>query len=164
MKKDFHKMFYVAFWVLVLVETFLDISSLCPGFNSWSGYRLLFGGFSGSSVGKESFQPWVGKIPGEGHGYPFQYSWLENSMDRGAWWATVHGVAKSPTWLTNPHFFILPYFWKEWISSLFFLIYHKAILEGNYYDVSIGYSLMVGLFPFSYRCFLSTCLESILLW
>ena len=32
-------------------------------------------------------------------------------------------------------------------------------MEGNYNDVSIGYSLMIGLFPFSYRCFLSTCLE-----
>ena len=108
--------------------------------------------------------PGSGRSFGEGNGNPLQYSLPGKSMDVGAWWATVHGVAKSPTWLTNPHFFILPYFWKEWISSLFFLIYHKAILEGNYYDVSIGYSLMVGLFPFSYRCFLSTCLESILLW
>ena len=41
------------------------------------------------------FDPWVGKIPGEGNGYPLQYSCLENSMDRGAWWATVHEVAKS---------------------------------------------------------------------
>ena len=35
--------------------------------------------------------------PGEGNGNPFQYSCLENSMDRGAWWATVHGVGKSWT-------------------------------------------------------------------
>ena len=34
---------------------------------------------------------------GEGHGNPLQYSCLENSMDRGAWWATVHRVAKSRT-------------------------------------------------------------------
>ena len=33
--------------------------------------------------------------PGERNGYPLQYSCLENSMDRGAWWVTVHGVAKS---------------------------------------------------------------------
>ena len=37
----------------------------------------------------------LGRSPGEGNGYPLQYSCLENSMDRGAWWATVHGVAKS---------------------------------------------------------------------
>ena len=37
----------------------------------------------------------VGKIPWEGNGYPLQCSCLENSMDRGAWWAIIHGVAKS---------------------------------------------------------------------
>ena len=37
------------------------------------------------------------RIPGEGNGNPLQYSCLENSMDRGAWQATVHGVAKSQT-------------------------------------------------------------------
>ena len=40
-----------------------------------------------------------GRSPGGGHGNPLQYSCLENPMDRGAWWATVHGVAKSWTWL-----------------------------------------------------------------
>ena len=41
--------------------------------------------------------PGSGRSSGEGHGNPFQYSCLENPMDRGAWWATVHGVAKSWT-------------------------------------------------------------------
>ena len=36
-----------------------------------------------------------GRSPGEGHGNPLQYSCLENSMDRGTWWVTVHGMAKS---------------------------------------------------------------------
>ena len=40
-------------------------------------------------------------LPGEGNGNPFQYSCLENPMDRGAWRTTVHGVAKSQTWLSN---------------------------------------------------------------
>ena len=39
--------------------------------------------------------------PGEGNGYPLQYSDLENSMDRGAWQATVHGITKSQTQLSN---------------------------------------------------------------
>ena len=43
--------------------------------------------------------PGLERSPGEGNGYPLQYSCLENSMDRGAWWVTVHGVTKSGTWL-----------------------------------------------------------------
>ena len=43
--------------------------------------------------------PGLGRSPGGGHGNPLQYSCLENPMDRGAWWATVHGVAKSRTQL-----------------------------------------------------------------
>ena len=41
--------------------------------------------------------PVSGRCPGGGHGNPLQYSYLENPMDRGAWWATVHRVAKSQT-------------------------------------------------------------------
>ena len=45
--------------------------------------------------------PGSGGSPGEGNGNPLQYSCLGNPMDRGAWWATAHGVAKSQTWLRN---------------------------------------------------------------
>ena len=45
--------------------------------------------------------PGLGRCPGEGNGNPLQYSCLGNSMDRGVWWATVNGVAKSWTWLSN---------------------------------------------------------------
>ena len=45
--------------------------------------------------------PGSGRSPGIGKGNPLQYSCLENSIDRGAWWATVHGVLKSWTQLTN---------------------------------------------------------------
>ena len=41
--------------------------------------------------------PGLGRSPGGGHGNPLQYSCLEYPMDRGAWWATVHGVTKSQT-------------------------------------------------------------------
>ena len=43
-------------------------------------------------------------VSGEGNGTPLQYSCLENPMDGGAWWATVHGVAKSRTQLSDFHF------------------------------------------------------------
>ena len=45
--------------------------------------------------------PGLGRSPGKGNGNPFQYSCLENSMDRGAWQATVHGAAKSGTGLSD---------------------------------------------------------------
>ena len=45
--------------------------------------------------------PGWGRSPGEGYGNSLQCSWLENPMDRGTWWATVHKVAKSRTQLSN---------------------------------------------------------------
>ena len=64
---------------------------------------LVAQGFPGGSDGKESASnagdwgsiPGSGRSPGEGNGYPLQYSFLGNLMDRGVWWATVHGIAES---------------------------------------------------------------------
>ena len=44
-----------------------------------------------------------GRSPGEGNGNPFQYSWLENPMDRGAWQAIAHGVADRGAWWATAH-------------------------------------------------------------
>ena len=52
---------------------------------------------SAGDAGDAGSVPGLGRSPGGGHGNPPQYSCLENPMDRGAWWATVHGVAKSRT-------------------------------------------------------------------
>ena len=59
--------------------------------------------------------PGLGKSPGEGNGNPLQYSCLENPIDRGAWQAIVHGVAKSWTWLKQ----VSTYVWtwaRQWTS------------------------------------------------
>ena len=71
-------------------------------------FCIYIWGFSGSSHGKNlpivqktQCDHWVGRIPGEGNGNPLQCSCLENSMDRGTWWATVHGVTKSQTQLSD---------------------------------------------------------------
>ena len=77
-----------------------------PGFTSGS-----LGGFPVGSDGKESacnagnlsLVPGLGRSPGEGNGSPLQYSCLENPMERGAWRATVCGVAKSQTRLSQFH-------------------------------------------------------------
>ena len=51
--------------------------------------------------GRPGFDPWVGKIPGEGNGNPLQYSCLENPMDKGAWQAIIHGVGKEMNMLSD---------------------------------------------------------------
>ena len=66
----------------------------------------VYMGFSSSTRGKEPGCPCIrdagsvsglGRSPGGGHGNPLRYPCLENPVDRGAWWSTVHGVAKSWT-------------------------------------------------------------------
>ena len=50
-----------------------------------------------ANAGEVGSTPRLGRPPGEGNGNPLHYSCLINPMDRGAWWATVHGVAESDT-------------------------------------------------------------------
>ena len=77
-----------------------------PGFQMHSEQEC---GLSGGSDGKESACnvgdlgsiPGSGRSLGRGNGNPLQYSCLENPMDRGAWWATIHGVSKSWTQLSS---------------------------------------------------------------
>ena len=69
----------------------------------------MYQGFSGGSMVKNlpanvedvGLIPGSGRSPREGNGNPLHYSCLENSMDRGAWWSTVHGVTKTGTRLSN---------------------------------------------------------------
>ena len=67
-----------------------------PGFPAGSD-----GEESACSAGDLGSIPGSGRSPGEENGYPLQCSCLENSMDRGAWWATVHGVSKGWTRLND---------------------------------------------------------------
>ena len=57
--------------------------------------------YSAGDTGEADSIPGSGRSPEGGHGNPLQYSSLENAMDRGAWWVTVHGVAKSQTQLST---------------------------------------------------------------
>ena len=62
-----------------------------------------------ATIGKESscsagdLIPGSGRSPGEGNSFTLLYSCLENSMDQGAWWATVQGITKNQTWLSDKH-------------------------------------------------------------
>ena len=72
-------------------------------------HSFVYSSFPGGSDSKESARnvrdlgsiPGLGRSPGGGHGKPLQYLCLENPMDRGAWWATVHAVTKSQTQLSD---------------------------------------------------------------
>ena len=73
--------------------------------NYWSFSFSFPGGSevkaSACNVGDPGSIPGSGRSPGEGNSNPLQYSCLENPMDGGGWWATVHGVAKSRTRLSD---------------------------------------------------------------
>ena len=80
----------------------------------------MFWAFPGGSDGSlpemqetQGSVPGSGRSPGEGNGNPLQYSCLENPMDRGAWQATVHVVAKRQTRPSDKHFhfFVFKVFW-----------------------------------------------------
>ena len=92
-----------------LVGGFLTTRATCGALNSTplNFYYGFVGGAGGTesacSAGDPGSIPGLGKSPGEGNDNPLQYPCLENPMDRGAWWATVHGVTKSQTRLSNSH-------------------------------------------------------------
>ena len=77
-------------------------TKICHSLPSGWGFPGGSGGeLSACNVGNLGSIPGLGRSPGEGNGNPFQYSCLENPVNGGAWWATVHGVAKSRIQLSN---------------------------------------------------------------
>ena len=98
---------YIYIYIYMSVFTFFCIMAY---------HKILNVGFPGASDGKESACDaedvgnegsilGLGRSPGEGDDNPLQYSFLENPMDRGAWRATVHGVTKHWTRLSDFTFF-----------------------------------------------------------
>ena len=77
--------------------------------NLWHVNYIFSGGSDGKefayNVGDPGLIPGLGRSPGEGNGNPLQYSCLENPVDEGAWWATIHGITESDTTelLTHTH-------------------------------------------------------------
>ena len=87
--------------------------------------------FPGGSDSKESACntgdlgsiPGSGRSPGEGNGYPLQYSCPENSMDKGTWWSTVHGVVLSQTRLSDFNCFSFPVLISLYLMQCNFIAY-----------------------------------------
>ena len=111
-------------WILIFTADCLQLPK----------YGLL-GGSDGKAsaynVGDLGLIPGSGRSPGEGNGNPLQCSCLENPMDQGAWWATIHGVAKSRTrqWF---HFTSLHFIFSDTASSFHgtkVLIWTKVLLK-----------------------------------
>ena len=153
-------------WFLIILRGAVLLSFLTSPFTSWILYLLVvsfslgdcssirkanlkellidFFLFPGSSDGKESacsagdlssISGW-GRTPGEGNGDLLQCSCLGNPMDRGVWWATVYGVAKSWTWLSDWHFHFF------FFSLLSFLKIFKFIYDCWIFIASHGLSLV----------------------
>ena len=101
--------------------------------------------------------PGWGRSPGGGHGNPLQSSCLENPMDGGAWWATVPGVAKSQTRLSDSHFdfftFYFSFLMHLWLRGFcLFSEFSSCLFPADYYPNSFpDISLMLwDLMKFSF--------------
>ena len=128
-----HDYNHFTFWIIrgCRVKWNWDFEDNSKSFLATSLYQLSLevhldgsdGEESACSMGDPGLIPGSGRSPGEGNNNPLQYSCLEKPLDRGAWWAIVHGVRKSWTWVSNGHslFFSL----KLPISAWFFLLPHK---------------------------------------
>ena len=98
-------------------------------------HMIFLGGFRGGSDGKGSACnagdqgsiPGLGRSPGEGRGYPCQYSCRQNSMDKGVWQAAAHGVTKSWTRLNNQHFHCYDFPYHS--MGMLILLLHNKLLQ-----------------------------------
>ena len=94
----------------------------------------------------------LGSSPGEGNGNPLQYPCLENPTDGRAWWATVHGVAKSRTWLSE----LTSLLWDKSCEGLIFLRGSK--LRG-FFTVNSAWYFSLSIFFRDWRYVFKTTLE-----
>ena len=119
------------------ITPFVSVFFLCistfQGHQSY-GIRAHFPGgsedkASACNAGDPGLTTGLGRSPGEGNGNPLQYSCLENPMDREAWWATVHGVPKSWTRLSDftLRTLLTDYIYKDPIFKLGHILRHRGV-------------------------------------
>ena len=107
---------------------------ICPGFPG--GSVLKESACNTGDTGDTGSIPGLGRSTGEEHGNPLQYSYLENSMDWGTWWGTVHRVAKSQTQLNDLTQHSIAHF-SSFQSS--------GLLSSKYVSLPLFFFLPVGL-------------------
>ena len=94
-KPSFHG--YIHIWGMWLFVKCMNLLPIASQVAQWLKNPPGIAGDAGDTI----LIPGLGRSSGGGDGNPLQYSCLENSVDRGACWATVHGLAESQTWLSN---------------------------------------------------------------
>ena len=111
-------------WLLILVD--ITGPSFGAGYNGLWGFGSVVKS-SPANARDVCLFPGLGRSPGEENGSLLQYSCLGNSMNRGVWWATVHGVSKSRTWhkdwvhmhtMTCPFMAVLPHYQSYFFKAL----------------------------------------------
>ena len=119
----------------------IDTSLSFNGFPSDSVVKKKKSSCNAGAARDSSSIPGLGRSPGEGHGNPLQYSCLENPMDRAAWWARVHRVAKSRTGLKQLSTHALSFKDSEYQRN-----YPKGLLKRNKFQT-------LSMVIFSETCF-----------
>ena len=131
----FYKYYYICY-IYIYITHILKL----PYFQVWL-YQWLSGKESACNAGDMGSIPGLWRFPGEGNGKPLQYSCLENPMERGAWWAIVHGITKESDmteWPNNDNNFQIISFshlnvdltWMSFcvkyrLCKVFFFLIHK---------------------------------------
>ena len=138
--KDFPRLSELFLMILVAVLLQSERNDISP----WVCLRgdiVCFEGFPGPSskesackAGDAGLNPGWGRSPGGGHGNPLQYSYLENTMDRGAWWATAHAVTELDTTdLAHMHTLCLekspPHYLSNWFITLDVLTHRQWLKQ-----------------------------------
>ena len=126
MNTGVHVFFFFKFYLIILCWFLLAYA----GFPGGSDSKV-----SVCSAGDPSSIPGLGRAPGEGNGSPLQYSCLENALDGGAWQATVHGVAKSRTRLSDFTFtftFTFRSYAQQWNYWVIWQLYSYFLKESPY--------------------------------
>ena len=105
---------YITYYTSSLCQVLVEIQTLTENFT-------LFRGRENEYISNHYFKKYATHTVGEGKGTPLQYSCLETPMDRGTWWAAVHGVAESDMTATSLSLFTFMQWRRKWQPTPVFL-------------------------------------------